>query len=83
MICNAELRPNYFSENVSVLAVETLPEIASFLRIEFSMNYRELTIPLMNIFSQSLSTGIFPDKMKISKVSPIFKYGKKNYCIQL
>ena len=37
----------------------------------------------MNIFSQSLSTGIFPEKMKIAKVSPIFKNGKKNYCIQL
>ena len=36
----------------------------------------------MNIFSQSLSKGIFPDKMKIVKVSPIFKNGKKNYCIQ-
>ena len=36
--------------------------------------YHELKIPLMNIFSQSLSTGIFPDKMKTAKVSPIFKY---------
>ena len=83
MICNAELCPNYFSENVSVVVVEILAEIASFLRIECSMNYHELTIPLMNIFSQSLSTGILSDKMKISKVSPIFKNGKKNYCIQL
>ena len=35
--------------------------------------YHELKIPLMDIFSQSLSTGIFPDKMKIAKVSTIFK----------
>ena len=39
--------------------------------------YHELKIPLMNIFGQSLSTGIFPDKMKIAKVSPIFKNNKK------
>ena len=39
--------------------------------------YHELKIPLMNIFSQSLSTGIFPEKMKIVKVSPLFKNGKK------
>ena len=39
--------------------------------------YHELKIPLINIFSQSLSTGIIPDKMKIAKVSPIFKIGKK------
>ena len=32
----------------------------------------------MNIFSQSLSTGIFPDKIKIVKVSPISKNGKKS-----
>ena len=31
----------------------------------------------MGIFSQSLSTGILPDKMKIAKVLPIFKNGKK------
>ena len=40
--------------------------------------YYELIIPLLNIFSQSLSTGIFPDKMKIAKVSPVFKNGKKS-----
>ena len=40
--------------------------------------YHELKTPLMNIFSHSLSTGIFPDKMKITKVSPIFKTGKKS-----
>ena len=39
--------------------------------------YHELKIPLMNIFSQSLSTRIFQDKMTIAKVSPIFKNGKK------
>ena len=32
----------------------------------------------MNIFNQSLSTGIFPDKMKITKVSSILKIGRKS-----
>ena len=32
----------------------------------------------MNTFSQSLSTGILPDKIKIAHVSPIFKNGKKS-----
>ena len=31
--------------------------------------YHEFIIPLMNVFSQSLSTRIFPDKMKIVKIS--------------
>ena len=32
----------------------------------------------MNIFSLSLKKGIFPEKMKIAKVSPIFKKGDKS-----
>ena len=39
--------------------------------------YHELKIPLMNIFIQSLSTGIFPGKMEFAKVSPMFKNSKK------
>ena len=41
------------------------------------MNH-ELKIPLMNIFSQSLPTEKFPDKMKSVRVSPIFKNVKKS-----
>ena len=40
--------------------------------------YEELKTPLMHIFNLLLSTGIFPDKLKIAKVSPIFKNGKKD-----
>ena len=40
--------------------------------------YEELKTPLMCIFNLSLGTGIFPDKLKIAKVSPIFKNGEKD-----
>ena len=40
--------------------------------------YKELKTPLMRIFNLSLSTGIFPDKLKIAKVSPIFKNSEKD-----
>ena len=40
--------------------------------------YHELKIQLMNIFSLSLKKGIFPEKMKIAPVSPIFKKGDKS-----
>ena len=40
--------------------------------------YEELKTPLMLTFNLSLSTGIFPDKIKIAKVSPIFKNGEKD-----
>ena len=39
--------------------------------------YEELKTPLMRIFNLSLSTGVFPVKLKIAKVSPIFINGKK------
>ena len=40
--------------------------------------YHDLKIPLMNIFSLSLKKGIFPEKMKIAKVSPIFEEGDQS-----
>ena len=35
----------------------------------------EIAAPLTHIFNLSLSTGIFPSKMKVAKVIPIFKKG--------
>ena len=35
----------------------------------------DLLKPLTTIINQSLHTGIFPDKLKISKVIPLFKKG--------
>ena len=32
----------------------------------------------MNIFNLSLSTGIFPNRLKVAKVTPIFKKGEKS-----
>ena len=40
--------------------------------------YEELKTPLMHIFNLLLGTGIFPDKLKTTNVSPIFKNGKKD-----
>ena len=34
--------------------------------------------PLLHIFNLSLQTGIFPDKLKIARLTPLFK-GGKNY----
>ena len=39
--------------------------------------YEELKRPLFHIFDQSLKSGIFTDKLKIVKVLPIYKSGKK------
>ena len=34
--------------------------------------------PLMYIFNLSLAKGIFPDDLKIARVTPVFKAGKEN-----
>ena len=41
--------------------------------------YDELKRPLFYIFDQSLKSGIFPHKLKIVKVFPIYKSGKSMY----
>ena len=38
----------------------------------------QIVSPLTHIFNCSFITGIFPDKLKISKVRPIFKQGAKS-----
>ncbi len=39
-----------------------------------------LSTPLAHIFSLSLKTGVFPEKLKVSRVVPIFKTGDKKIC---
>ena len=39
--------------------------------------YEFIKKTLLKIFHESLNLGIFPEKMKIAKVTPIFKSGKK------
>ena len=39
--------------------------------------YEFIKKPLLKIFNESINLGIFPEKMKIAKVTPIFKSGKK------
>ena len=34
--------------------------------------------PIANIINSSLQTGIFPDKLKIAKICPVFKCGERN-----
>ena len=70
-----------FKDAFFTLKTNKSPGYDNFHVIVIRSMYHELKIPLNDSFSQSLSTGIFPDKMKIAKFSPIFKKGKKNYCI--
>ena len=38
---------------------------------------KEISKPLCHIFNLSLSSGIFPNKLKIARVTPVFKKGDK------
>ena len=42
-----------------------------------------IATPLTLLINQSLQSGIFPDKLKIAKVVPIFKAGKDNIDIAM
>jgi hypothetical protein len=46
--------------------------------IKFVIN--EIATPLAHIFNRSLTSGIFPSKLKKSRVIPIFKSGQKSDC---
>ena len=39
--------------------------------------FGELLTPLLFIFNMSIETGIFPENLKVAKVTPIYKAGEK------
>ena len=38
--------------------------------------YNHIKIPLIMIFGVSINLGVFPEKLKLAKVTPIFRSGK-------
>jgi len=57
------------SVDIEGLTVKLLKEVAI-----------EISKPLSHIFSRSFSLGIFPDKLKISRIVPVFKGGSADLC---
>ncbi|XP_049767949.1 uncharacterized protein LOC126101318 [Schistocerca cancellata] len=86
---NSTNTPN--STNATMFVYETNPDkimnIIKLLRNKISSGYDEvpdlilkvcaphIVKPLSTIYNQSLKTGIFPDALKIAKVSPLLKKG--------
>ena len=73
-----------------VKSVNELKDAFFFLKINKSTGYDDISFnvvkkcfgvlhkPLLHIFNYSLQTGIFSDKLKIARVTPLFK-GGENY----
>ena len=73
-----------------VISVNELKDAFFSLKINKSAGYNDISFndvkkcfgvlhkPLLHIFNLSLQTGIFPDKLKIARVTPLFK-GGENY----
>ena len=55
------------TSNTSIVPVRVLKSIAHIIEL-----------PLSIIINKSFLDGVFPDKLKLSKVIPIFKSGEKN-----
>ena len=74
----------YKTDDSSILKIiNELPNKTSTGFDDFSMRLirlikSEIIPSLTSIFNQLLHTGIFPDKLKIAKVSPIYKKGSLN-----
>ena len=72
-------------ENDVIRVVESCKNKSSTDAEGLSMNIVKHIItsiikPLTHIFNTSFKTGIFPDKLKIAKVIPVFKSGIKEDC---
>ena len=71
---------NYFlNQNVNNFTFKLIGEdFVSKLIDDLTTNKLNLVKPITLIVNQMLTTGIFPDKLKIAKVIPLFKTGDKS-----
>ena len=81
------LKRNYKSAFFTQITPNEIIEIVRNLKNRSSSGFDEIDvkivkkvihiicIPLSNIFNSSMTSGIFPEKMKIAKVIPVYKTG--------
>ena len=89
--CDNFLTGNYPILEETPLTEEELMKAFSTLRSNKSPGFEEISSdvivfvfdavikPITHIFDLSLKKGIFPDKLKIARVTPIFKSGEKRF----
>ena len=79
---NTTLKETVLSENEFEEAFKTLKRNKAPGHDGLDVNiitsvYEFIKKPLLKIFNESINLGIFAENMKIAKVTPIFKSGKK------
>ena len=87
---NEYIKKHDTTQPEKVISVNELKDAFFSLKINKSTGYDDISFnvvkkcfgvlhkPLLHIFNLSLQTGIFPDKLKIARVTPLFK-GGENY----
>ena len=87
---NEYIKKHDTTQPEKAISVNELKDAFSSLKINKSAGYDVISFnvvkkcfgvlhkPLLHIFNLSLQTGIFPDKLKIARVTPLFK-GGENY----
>ena len=78
---NTKLQENPSMEDKFLEAFKSLKinKAPGFDKIDVSVInqiYNHIKIPLIRIFGVSIKLGVFPEKLKLAKVTPIFKSGK-------
>ena len=71
-----------------MLSEDEFKEAFKLLKINKTLGHGGLHVniikkPLLKIFNESINLGIFPENLKIAKVTPIFKSGKKRVANKL
>ena len=66
---------------------KTRDELFNNKSVGILSNASRFNEPMKNIFNPSIEKGIFPDELKIAKVTPLFKkgnqIGKESICLKV
>ena len=73
------LRENKFEKTFKTLKRNKSPGHYGLLVNIITSVYEFIKKPLQKIFNKSINISIFPENMKIAKVTPIVKSGKKDF----
>ena len=81
---NTKLHENPLTENKVLKAFKSLNinKAPAFDQIHVNVInqvYNHIKKPLIRIFGDSVKLGVFPEKLKLAKVIPIFKSGKNDH----